>query len=143
MKMNWTDRELVAWLDELLPLARMTELEEQLRTDEELQTRVAQLIHHRDQGGHTVGEIWQRGGLSCPSRAELGGYLLETLSEESAAYIRFHLETIGCRVCNANLADLRQHTEQTDDAPERRQRFFESSAGLLRLNDDEREEFSE
>ena len=141
--MNWTDRELTGWLDALLPSARITELEEQLRTDEELQSRVAQLIHHRDQGGHTVGEIWQRAGLSCPARAELGGYLLGTLSAEAAAYIRFHLDVVGCRICNANLADLRQHTEQVDDAPERRQRFFESSAGLLRLTNDEREKFSE
>lgn len=141
--MTWTDRELTAWLDELLPAARMTELEEQLRTDENLQTRIAQLIHHRDQGGHTVGEIWQRSGLSCPTRPELGGYLLETLEADAVAYIRFHLEVVGCRVCQANLADLQQHAEETDEAPERRQRFFESSAGLLSLTDQEREEFPE
>ena len=63
--MTWTDRELCAWLDEMLPAERMTELEQQLRADESLQSRIAQLIHHLDQGGHTVGEIWQRERLSC------------------------------------------------------------------------------
>lgn len=128
---TWTDRELIAWLDELLPVERMTQFEEQMRSDETLQSRLSQLIHHRDQGGHSVGEIWQRAGLSCPSRSELSGYLLQTMPEEAAGYIEFHLKTIGCRVCQANLKDLEDHAQQTEAAPGRRRRFFESSAGLL------------
>ncbi|MEQ9409579.1 MAG: hypothetical protein RIK87_17725 [Fuerstiella sp.] len=133
--MNWTDRELTAWLDEMLPVERMTELEQQLRQDQTLQSRVAQLIHHRDQGGYSVGEIWQRAALSCPTRSEVGGYLLGTLGKEANDYVEFHLMTIGCRVCQANLVDLEQHAAETPDAPERRRRFFESSAGLLRPSD--------
>ena len=133
--MNWTDRELAAWLDELLPPERMAELEKHLRDNEPLRSRVAQLIHHRDQGGHTVGEIWQRGGLSCPARSELGGYLLATLSTDAANYVEFHLMTIGCRKCQANLKDLEEHVHQAGESPERRRRFFESSAGLLNPSD--------
>ncbi len=129
--MNWTDRELVAWLDELLPVERMTEFEQQLREDQNLQSRLSQLIHHRDQGGHSVGEIWQRAGLSCPSRSELSGYLLGTMQKDAASYIEFHLMTVGCRVCQANLNDLEEHASQSQSAPGRRRRFFESSAGLL------------
>ncbi len=135
--MNWTDRELAGWLDEQLPPERMTEIEQHLRESESLRSRVAQLIHHRDQGGHTVGEIWQRAGLSCASRSELGGYLLGTLSDPASRYIEFHLMTVGCRKCQANLKDLEGHASPAQEAPGRRRRFFESSAGLLKPNDGE------
>jgi len=127
---SWTDRELSAWLDELLPLDRMTELEQQLRSDTALQSRVAQLIHHRDQGGHSVGEIWQRAGLSCPDRSELGGYLLQTLPQGNASYVEFHLLTIGCRKCQANLKDLEEYATQSEGTPGRRSKFVGTSAGL-------------
>jgi hypothetical protein len=133
--MTWTDRELCAWLDEMLPAERMTELEQQLRADESLQSRIAQLIHHLDQGGHTVGEIWQRERLSCLARSELGGYLLGTLPKGASCYVEFHLMTVGCRVCPANLKDLEEHAIQPAESPQRRRRFFESSAGLLKSSD--------
>lgn len=134
--MSWTDREIIAWLDERLSAARMAELEQQLRIDEVLRNRVAAMIRHRDQGGNTVGEIWQRSQLSCPTRTELGGYLLGTLSEQASQYIEFHLMTVGCRLCQANLSDLEEQSTSATAAPARRKRFFESSAGLLRGSDD-------
>jgi len=130
--MHWTDRELTAWLDELLPAERMAEFENQLRKDNALRARMAVLIRQRDQGGHTIGEIWQRSRLSCPVRTELGSYLLGTLTEAAAAYVEFHLRTVGCRVCQANLNDLEEQSTQSEQVPGRRRRFFESSAGLLR-----------
>lgn len=130
--MTWTDRELTAWLDELLPATRMAELEMQLRSDSALQARVAQIIRHRDQGGNSIGEVWQRGKLSCPTRTDLGGYLLGTLSSDAAEYIEFHLQTVGCRVCQANLNDLEEQSTSAEQVPGRRRKFFESSAGLLR-----------
>ncbi len=54
--MQWTDRELMAWLDELLPAERMAAFENQLRQDSALRARVAVLIRHRDQGGNTIGK---------------------------------------------------------------------------------------
>ena len=130
--MPWSDRELTAWLDELLPAERMAEFENQLRNDSSLRARMAVLIRHRDQGGHTIGEIWQRSRLSCPVRTELGSFLLGTLTPAAAAYIEFHLKTVGCRVCEANLHDLEEQSTQSDQVPGRRRRFFESSAGFLR-----------
>jgi hypothetical protein len=124
--MEWTDRELSAWLDELLPASRMAELETQLRMDKSLQARLAQIIRHRDQGGNTIGEVWQRGRLSCPSRTEMGGFLLGTLNSDAAAYVEFHIQTVGCRVCQANLADLEEQSTQSDQVPGRRRKFFES-----------------
>ncbi len=127
----WTDQELISWLDERLPAVRMAMLEQQLRTNDFLRVRVANLIQHRDQGGHSVGEIWYRGRLSCPSRSELGGYLLRTLSPEVSDYLDFHLLTIGCRLCQANLEDLQEYSDSASKLHNRRRRFFESSAGLL------------
>jgi hypothetical protein len=131
----WTDQELTAWLDEGLPAERMTELEQQLRTDESLKIRLGQLIRHRDQGGHSVGEVWRRGRLSCPSRSELGGYLLGTLATEQSDYIDFHLLTVGCRLCQANLQDLQEHQKDSEETGVRRRRIFESSAGYLDHDD--------
>ena len=129
--MNWTDREIENWLDEMLSAERMSQFEVDLRDSSQLQSRVAQTIRNRDQGGNSVGEIWLRSGLSCPSRSQLGGFLLSTLSGDQAEYIEFHLQTVGCRVCQANLSDLEEQSAQSDATP-RRRKFFESSAGLLR-----------
>ena len=47
-------------------------------------------------------------------------------------YIDFHLKTVSCSFCQANLADLQAlHHEPAPKAQARRRRFFESSAGLL------------
>ncbi|MCA9034080.1 MAG: hypothetical protein KDA91_03065 [Planctomycetaceae bacterium] len=138
--MTWTEREVIAWLDEQLPAARMAEFEQQLRVDEALRSRVSVCIRHRDQGGRSVGEIWQRGRLSCPTRTELGGYLLGALSVESSEYIDFHLKTVGCRLCDANLVDLEEQSTSDSGTPGRRKRFFESSAGLLREKLDSEEQ---
>ncbi|MCA9062286.1 MAG: hypothetical protein KDA96_04485 [Planctomycetaceae bacterium] len=130
--MNWTDQEISAWLEEQLSVERMAALEQQLRTDEALQLRVTHIIRERDQAGHSIGEIWQRFQVSCPTRSELGGYLLGTLSPEACGYIDFHLQTVGCRLCLANLNDLQEQSTSQSGTPQRRRRFFESSAGLLR-----------
>lgn len=129
---NWTDREISAWLDEQLPAERLVSFETQLRQDQGLRARVAVLIRHRDQGGNTVGEIWQRERLSCPTRSELGSFLLGVLPHDASDYITFHIQTVGCRLCQANLRDLEEQSTRSDMVPNRRRRFFESSAGLLR-----------
>ena len=53
---------------------------------------------------------WARSGsrarLTCPSRQQLGSYLLDALDPELAAYLKFHLEVVECPFCQANLADL-------------------------------------
>lgn len=137
MSSDWTERELAAWLDEMLPADRMADLEEQLRDSPDLQQRIAALIQQRDQGGHSVGEIWHRHRLSCPSRSELGGYLLGTLDSQERDYLDFHMVVVGCRVCAANLEDLKTASAEVSQQPARRQRYFESSAGLLRESEDD------
>src|ERR1700754_3418991 len=106
--MQPTDSELLAYLDEALDPPAMAAIEQHLRASGELRERTAQLVRRRDQGEHSVGEVWRRGRLSCPNRRQLGSYLLGTLETEVSDYIEFHLQVVGCRYCDANLQDLRQ-----------------------------------
>jgi hypothetical protein len=63
----------------------------------------------------------------------LGSYLLGAMPDDQHSYVKFHLEKIGCRICQANLADLqRQQDEVTEISAGRRQKYFQSSAGYLR-----------
>ncbi len=127
-----TDAELLAYLDEALPSETMAEIERRLRGDAARLARVADLSARRDAGVHSLGEIWRRHFLSCPSRQQWGSYLLGGLPAAEAEYYRFHLQTVGCRRCQANLADLeRQQAREAPAAANRRQRYFESSAGRL------------
>lgn len=127
-----SDVELAGYLDELLPAERAAAIESRLRESAVLRQRVTALIHRRDQGGHTIGEIWRRQRLSCPTRSDLGSYVLGVLDHSHADYVRFHVHTIGCRFCEANLTDLEQSQKKSDAGAEpRRKRFFESSAGQL------------
>ena len=128
---DWTDNELLAWLDEQLPPDRMSELETELRNSESLRHRTAGLAFSRDAGVHSVGDIWRRNRISCPSRSELGGFLLGTLEPAAEDYVDFHLRTVGCRFCLANLDDLEQSSRRDTTTATRRRRFFESSAGYL------------
>ena len=128
-----TTAELEGYLDEALPAAQMAEIETALRKDAELVARIAQVSGQRDTGVHSLGDFWRRGRISCPTREQIGSYLLGALPDEVARYITFHLQTIGCRYCEANLADLkgRQAESQVASAG-RRRRYFQSSAGYLK-----------
>lgn len=133
-----TDAELSAYLDEMLPATRAAEIETLLRQHAQLRERVVALVRQRDAGGHTVGEIWRRHRLSCLSRSQLGQFILGVTSPDMEQYIRFHVDDIGCRICQANLEDLRIAHDEQERSQTRQRRYFESSAGVLRrLTDDE------
>src|SRR3989440_1282086 len=103
-----TPRDLEAYLDEALPAAEMARVEAAVRADSRLLAQLSAINARRDAGVHSLGEIWRRNRLTCPSRETLGALLLGTLPADQAGYVHFHLPTIGCRVCQANHADLRQ-----------------------------------
>jgi hypothetical protein len=133
MATDFTNSELEAYLDEALPTERMAAIEESLRNSEELQKRLAAVNGRRDAGVHSLGEIWRRHRLSCPSRDRLGSYLLGVLPHEEADYIKFHIETIECRYCSANASDLKsQQSAAESEVAHRRQKYFQSSVGHLR-----------
>ena len=127
-----TDEDLRAYLAEQLPAERMATIEQSLRDSEPLRQQLAVIARDYDHGGYSVGEVWRRSRLSCPTRGQLGAYLLQALDDGSREYIDFHLQTIGCRVCNANLADLQQANAAVPEKQRRRRKYFESSAGYLR-----------
>lgn len=130
---------LDAYLDDALDEGETTRVEKALRDSESLRLQLRNLITERDRGEHSLGAIWRRRRLSCPSREQLGSFLLEALEPEMHSYIEFHIRTIACPFCVANLADL--HERQSEPAPaaqKRRQRFFKSSAGYLQQSKDSR-----
>jgi hypothetical protein len=133
MTLPLTDSDLELYLDEALPAEEMVRIEQALRTDRHLAERLATINARRDGGVHSLGEIWRRHRLSCPTRQQLGSYLLSAVSRDWDNYIVFHLEAVGCRYCQANLADLkRQQAESSEAVQTRRRKYFQSSAGYLR-----------
>ncbi len=130
---EYSEVELEAYLDEELSPGKMSDVEATLRGDSELMQRLAQIIGRRDAGLHSIGAVWRRHRISCPDRGQLGSFLLGTLNQEQNDYVRFHLDTVSCRRCQANLEDLRrQQDEASDDVVTRRKKYFQSSEGYLR-----------
>jgi hypothetical protein len=127
-----TREQLHAYLEDALDDAETARVEQALRESEPLRRLLRTIMQERDRGDHSIGAIWCRQRLSCPSREQLGSYLLKVLDAGLQDYVDFHLRTIGCSFCLANLADLQsQHKEAAPRARERRRRYFESSAGYL------------
>ena len=133
MTKSYTQAELEAYLDEALPVERMARIEQALRSDRNLVHQLAAINARRDAGVHSLGEIWRRHRPSCPTREQLGSYVLGALPAEISDYVAIHVEVVGCRVCRANLGDLqKQQAEAADVAQTRRRKYFQSSAGYLR-----------
>lgn len=130
---NWSKEKLIFYLESSLPESELARLEADLRSNRELREQIESL---KDENQiHSVGEIWRRNRLSCPSRLELQQYQLGQLSSESSDYIKFHLQIVGCAICQANEEDLNQATHSKTDQQRRRQ-IFESSAGFLKQQDE-------
>jgi hypothetical protein len=125
----FTDAELRAYLDERLPVARSTELESALRARPALAQRLRQLLGETERTDLSLEAVWRRLHLSCPSRSTWALYLSGELGDGLKQYLEFHLQTIGCRYCAANVEDLRRGADA--DAQPRARRVFESSIGQL------------
>ena len=127
-----TREKLHAYMDDALGEVEMAEVEKALRQSEELRGELERVRDERGRGEHSLGGVWRRQRLTCPTREQLGGYLLRALDPRLAAYIDFHLKTIECPSCLANLDDLRSLQESDGrQARARQKRIFESSRGLL------------
>ena len=129
-----TREQLHAYLDDALSDPETARVEQALRDDESLRKLLRQAMQERDRGDHSLGAVWRRERLSCPTREQLGSYLLQVLDDGQQEYIEFHLTTVGCPFCVANLQDLQ--TLQREPGPQtraRRRRYFESSAGFLHI----------
>ena len=129
---HFSDAELSAFFDEALSPARCSQLEHELRSNTKLRQRLIEVRGRESAGLHTLGAIWRRNRLSCPNRSELGRFVLGTLETEQRNYIEFHLKKIGCRYCQANLADIDPAEKTLEQATTRRSRYFQTSAGYLK-----------
>lgn len=130
--MKTVSREhLRAFLDDALSDAETAELEHLLRSDENLRQQLRSAVQERDRGDHSVGAIWRQERLTCPSREQLGSYLLEVLDQSQHGYIEFHLNVIACSFCQANLDDIKDHQKPAQQTTQRRRKYYQSSAGLL------------
>ena len=127
---EFTEAELIAFIDEALPADRSSELEGRLRDDAALRQRLVEMTQREITGVHSVAAIWRRRRLSCPDRETWGMFLIGAIDDDQAAWMRSHLEDVGCRYCEANVDDLRASRES--DATERRRRYFQTSAGHLK-----------
>ncbi len=128
-----TQADLEAYLDEALPVDAMAEIERALREQPRLVQQLTAINARRDAGLHSLGEVWRRHRLSCPTREQLGQFLLQVLAHDEAEFVRLHLEISGCRTCAANFNDLRQRQREEPAVVEnRRKKYFQSSAGHLR-----------
>jgi DNA-binding phage protein len=129
-----TREKLHAYLNDALTDTEMAQVEQALRNSDSLRRSLQKVMQDRDRGEHTLGAVWCRERLTCPPREQLGSFLLQVLDEEQQDYIEFHLNTVGCAFCLANLADLQSlQSEPAPNARERRKRFFQSSASFLHI----------
>jgi hypothetical protein len=131
--------QLNAYIDDALSDREIAQVEQALRDSEALRKTLRSILLERDRGEHSIGAIWRRQRLSCPSRDQLGSHLLQVLDPDLQEYIDFHLKVIGCPFCQANLTDLQALQQEPEpQTRQRRQRIFESSAGYLSVCRDKR-----
>jgi hypothetical protein len=130
---NIGDDALRAYLADTLPPEDQARVEKALRESAELRAQLEDVRQNRGVAGlHSLGAIWRRGRLTCPTRQQLGSALLDALDPALAAYISFHVDVIQCPFCEANLADLKLKTAQPSAATQqRRNRILKSSQHLL------------
>ncbi len=124
---------LRAYLLDELPAGTLARVEKALRDSAELRAQLEDVRQNRSEAGlHSLGAIWRRARLTCPSRQQLGSLLLDALDPELAAYLHFHIEVVECPYCQANLADLKGKAEPAvTHAKTRQHRILQSSRHLL------------
>lgn len=103
-----TRQMLRDYLHDALPDAELAAVEKALRASAKLREIYREVIEQEDRGEHTLGAVWRRERVSCPTREQLGGYLLGAGDPELLEYVEFHLKTVGCPFCQANLDDLKK-----------------------------------
>ena len=136
MPYEFTQADLEAYLDEALPPDEMAQIEDELRNHPELGERLIAIHGRRDAGVHTLGEIWRRHRLTCPSRQQLTLFLDGKLPADDADYIRFHLEDVHCRLCVASYEDIRISRQLDDEeATVAKQRILDRSSHYLRRSE--------
>jgi RNA polymerase sigma factor (sigma-70 family) len=76
--------------------------------------------------------LWEQLRPSCPKRTTLGKFVLGTLDESWHSYVDFHLQRLGCRFCQANVADLQPPAARPATLDSLHQKILQSSVGFFR-----------
>jgi hypothetical protein len=128
-----TKEMLRAFLHDALPEIESARVEKAVRDQPKVRQLFEEVREEEDRGEHSIGAIWRRENLSCPTRDQLGGYLLQALDPDLWDYIDFHLKIVGCPFCQANLEDLeKRQAEAAEQTRTRRKRIVNSSRDVLR-----------
>lgn len=127
-----SDTQLEAYLDDVLPEDELRQVEDAIRSSFELQQRLREIIQRRDKGIHSLGAIWRRRRLSCPSREQLALLLAGLLPDPLRTYIAFHVSIVGCFYCQANLKDLQETAARHQQSSRQRlDRLYASGVQIL------------
>jgi uncharacterized protein YbaR (Trm112 family) len=80
-----------------------------------------------------LSELWFRDHISCPLTEVLLRYQGGTLEDDARAYVRFHLEELGCPYCQSRLEEgnLSQTEEGRLSMRRSRERVGEATSSLL------------
>ncbi len=129
---EFTDAQLEAYLDESLDPQTAADLEQACRADSELLSRLSSINRRRDEGVHTLGEIWRRHQIGVPSAEEVSDFLAGKLAQDQSTYIRFRLDVLKCRFTSALVeAAEQQMADSGEQSKTRRKKYFQNSAELL------------
>lgn len=140
MTTEFTNAELEAYLDESLESGRAGEIERLVREDSDLLRRLSEINGRREAGMHTLGEVWRRNQLGVPTVEKMGKFLLGVLPSGEADYVRFRIEELKCPFTVALKADLESRNQEPQaQSTARRSKIYNSSAGLLKGSDHEKE----
>jgi len=108
-------------------LARLREFLDELRGEADADAAFNAAHLSRDA---TIEQVWREHRLTCLKRSTLGAHLLGVLEEPWADYTRFHVETVACPMCRANLDDLAAADDERIGLAAG-ERVFQSSVGFL------------
>jgi len=81
------------------------------QVNSELRGQIRAVQSEFDYHNHTVGSLWRRNQLTCPSDQDIADYLrggLAIINPEIADYVQFHLTSIRCIYCISTAAELKQ-----------------------------------
>lgn len=73
--------------------------------------------------------LWEDNLFTCLKRSTLGAFEYDLLDPDLASYVAFHLTTLGCPYCHANMEDMKT---QSEGLPELREKIFTTSTPFLR-----------
>lgn len=131
-----TREQLYAYLTEVIEETESARIEKALRDSAELRAKLEEVRRETGPSEHSLGSIWREQGLTCLTRDQLGAYLMGSLEPNFKDYARFHLETVGCPYCLANLEDLRADDDEESEAVgSRRDRLYDAVRGRIGTED--------